>query len=585
MPLEITRKPGQKTGIRARDLMLALSSIEELNRQRPSYSKPTYLIQDIEVVVDNRTSGKDHALYEALLAIAKSAGMDQESHEIKAEVLMHYLQTDSIQRLLDALVRIASTTVVFEVRDLKRRKTLTGAAPMIQFIIESDDPIRVKAALKRAINTSSAVLHFKIPSVVRQAFLEPKAYAWLNLWSISKFQSKYTNALYQMLAIKASQEDEYRRPLEITVQELADRMGWKQPKGQAFNSALFNLRALQPALQDIDTYVREFTVKVGEPVRDMKKRGRPLKALVFNVIPTPLHLLTSTELKGKKRQRVRKYTQMEICLPDHIHPVEWLPSLEAITRVSQLQKKLNFYSNKFIAAENANRPRHLALWWRTMLDAIAQEPEMQVSENLTGLDIFADIENAYIGVDRAFSRWALDDPNSIDNLGVRPRTNFIAPSAKNRPLPDVMVLKPVFYKLLADMLRVADDLSSPFAAQLPVDDWSLTTAFENHDGVWEALRQAASLQGVDLGGLQKAMKIMAGAHPVRMRQTTKTLVNAVFAHDWTKVEKVMKAIFANREKLLHHPQTGRLGKPAQAPSIRNGYSLSLSGSDLEAMVN
>ncbi|CDN96498.1 replication initiation protein [Agrobacterium tumefaciens] len=578
--IEPKKKKSKKSGIRARDLILALSDIDELRRQDPSFSKPTYLIDDIQVVVEQRASAKDMALYEALLAIAKDSGMAKDRHSIKAEILMDYLQTDSVDRLIDALIRIASTTVVFEVRDIKRKRRLTGVSSLIQFVMEtdlssSDKPEKLKGDLKRLVSRGGALLHYKVPPVIRQAFLEPKAYAWINLYSISQFTTKYTNALYQLLAIKASHDPKYMRPLEISVQELADKMGWRQPKGQAFNAALFMMRCLNPALEDIRYHVRDFSVVLDEPVRDQGKRGRPLKAFVFHVLPTPLHLLPATALKGKKRQKLARSMRMDVCMPDQNHPSEWLPTVDAVTRVSQALMKSNFWGNRHIASENDYRPKHLSLWWRTVLDVALQDESIQLTKSMSGADILSALDNPYEGADRAFMKWALDEPvnmASLERAGFMIRTHLLAPAAKNRALPDKLFMREAVYVGFANMLRVAEDLSSVYVKKLPVTDYSLSTHFILNPWMWEAVAAASLTAGTNVGGLTKAMALMSRAHPVRMRWTAKNIGQAIFDHDWSRIEKIMKAVFAQSDKLDRSPVDGKImpkREDAEAPMKMN----------------
>lgn len=43
-----------------------------------------------------------------------------------------------------------------------------------------------------------------------------------------------------------------------------------------------------------------------------------------------------------------------------------------------------------------------------------------------------------------------------------------------------------------------------------------------------------------------------------MRWTAKIVCQAVFDHDWRKIEKTMKAIFAQKDKLDRSPINGKL---------------------------
>lgn len=555
----LLERAAKRKGIRAANLMAAISSIEEMNRQRPQFSKPSVLIESAEVVLDNRASAKDMALYEALLAIAKDGGMENSHHSIKADILMNFLQTDSVERLIDALIRVASTMVKYDVRDMMKRKRYTGAVPLIGFEVESDLPKEMKKQLKGLIDRSSSILHFKIPPVIREVFLQPKTYTYVNLYSISQFEYKYTNAIYQLLAVKAGYDHGYNtKPLTIDAQELAIKIGWSHARSKPFNAALFLKRCVEPALQDIRICVREFDVEMKPLERDKKKRGSPLKPLVFEVRRKHNFELSGVDLLARKKLRTKEAIQMDVAMPDHIHPPEYLPSLAAVTRAAQVLRKPNFYDRSDIAKENRNRPRQLTLHWRTMLDAITADPDRMVSHHLSGYDIFAALDDPRVGVDMIFEQWAINTPRGIHRMGVPARHHIHPPSAKNRPIPGDGVLRHSIYGLVANIERLVTDLSSPYVSKLSVSYSNLAESLVATPGVWEAIRAAAALQGVNLGGLTKAMGMMSKAHPVRMRWTAKNVCQAVFDHDWRKIEKTMKAIFAQKDKLDRSPINGKL---------------------------
>lgn len=554
----LLERAAKRKGIRAADLMAAISSIKEMDKQRPQFAKPSILIESAEVVLENRASAKDMALYEALLAIAKDGGMGNAHHSIKAEILMDFLQTDSVERLIDALIRVASTQVQYDVRDVAKRKRYTGAVPLIGFEVESDLPKNMKRELRGLIDKGSSILHFKIPPVVREVFLQPKPYTWVSLHAISQFTCKYTNAIYQLLAVKAGHDDGYIRPLEIDAQKLAIKIGWSHARRKPFNAALFLKRCVEPALQDIGICVREFCVYLKPLERDKKRRGSPLMPLVFEVRRKHNFELTGVDLLARKKLRTKTAIQMDVTMPDHIHPLEYLPSLAAVTRAAQVLRKPNFYDRSDIAKENRNRPRQLALHWRTMLDAITADPDRMVSHHLCGHDIFAALDDPRVGVDRIFEQWAINTPRDIHRMGVPARHEIRPPSAKNRPVPSDGFLRHSIYGLVATIERLATDLSSPYASKLPVSVSNLAESLTATPGVWEAIKAAAALHGVNLGGLTKAMGLMSNAHPVRMRWTAKNVCQAVFDHDWNKIEKIMKATFAQKDKLDRSPINGKL---------------------------
>ncbi|MCJ8237817.1 replication initiation protein [Peteryoungia algae] len=572
-----------RKGIRAKNLLLALSDIGEMRSQRPAIAKPTVLIESAEIVGESRTSAKDMALTEALLAIARDVNITKPYHEVRASVLLDYLGITSVDRLVDSLTRIQSTSVKYDVRDFTAKKRYRRAVSLIQFMIESDlaGP-KASKAIRDKIERGSSILRFSVPEVVREVFVLPKPYTWINLCSVSQFKNKYSNGLYQLLAVKAGHDQRYRTPLVISAQDLAIKLGWSHARAKPFNAALFLQRVVKPALEDIRACVEEFDVIFDEPERDSSKHGRPLEDLKFWVLVKQNHLLSSSALKGKKRQKVGTQLRTRVTLPDSIHPQEWLPSIDAISRVSHQLREANPFSLGRIAGENRRRPMTLALAWRTTLDAIVANPDVQVSVDLTGHDILSALDNPYIGVDRIFEQWALSHRMGLSYLGVPVRTSIKPLPTPQRLPPEKMFLHPVSYGSLARMESYANDLQVYKNDNGLYSHQTLVEAFANLDHVWRAISNAAPAY-VKLGGLTKAMAMMSKAHPVRMRHTAKNIVEAVWSEDFEKIEKIMKAIFANEKKLFGHPVTGERYKDPTPKSENSFAFMPITEGEAEAM--
>lgn len=580
------KKAAQRKGIRAKNLMLALSDMSEMRSQQPAIAKPTILIESAEIVIESRTSAKDMALTEALLAIAKDIDISKPYHEVKASVLMDFLGIDSVDRLVDSLTRIHSTSVKYDVRDVDAKKRYRRAVSLIDFQVESDLPAaKASKALKAKIDRGSSILTFAVPAVVREVFVLPKPYTWINLCSVSRFQHKHSTGLYQLLAVKAGHDPQYREPLEISAQDLAIKLGWSHARAKPFNAALFLKRVVEPALEDIKYCVDDFKVVLDEPTRDLSKHGRPLNDLKFWVLVKESHLLSAAALKAKKRQRVGTQLRTRVTLPDAVHPPEWLPSIEAISRVSHQLREANPFGLDTITRANRRRPMTLALEWRTTLDAIVASPDVQVSSGLDGHEILSALDNPYVGVDRIFEQWALDHRFGLGSLGVPIRTDIRPAPKPLRDLPETMLMPAGHYKALAEhVLRYADDLKVHRGDTGTFSPDTLVASFSSLDWLWAAISKAAPAD-IKLGGLTKAMHLMAKGHPVRMRMTAKTLVDAVWDADFAKIEKIMKAIFANEKKLAGHPITGeRYRDIAAKPETDTAFAfMPLTEGEAEAM--
>lgn len=580
-PLE---KAAQRKGIRAKNLMLALSDMSEMRSQQPSIAKPTVLIESAEIMVESRTSAKDMALTEALLAIARDIDITRPYHEVQASILMDFLGIDSVDRLVDSLARIHSTSVRYDARDVAAKTRWRKAVSLIQFEVESKLPeAKASKALKAKIDRGTSVLRFAVPTVVREVFVLPKPYTWINLCSVSRFQHKHSNALYQLLAVKAGHDPKFREPLRMSVQDLAIKLGWSHAKAKPFNAALFLKRVIEPALEDIKYCVDDFKVVMDEPTRDLAKHGRPLNDLTFWVLVKGNHELSAAALKGKKRQRIGTQLRTRVTLPDAVHPPEWLPSIEAISRVSHQLREANPFGLGKITRENRRRPMTLALAWRTTLDAIVANPDVQVSRDLDGHEILSALEHPYIGVDKIFEQWANDHRFGLGSLGVPIRTDIRPAPKPDREMPDEQFMSSFHYgMLITNFARFANDLNVHKGDMNKYSPQTLIEAYSNLDLTWAAISKAAP-ENTKLGGLTKAMHLMSKGHPVRMRMTAKTLVDAVWNSDFSKIERIMKAIFANEKKLSGHPITGEKYRDATPKSETAFAFMPVTEGEAEAM--
>jgi len=603
-------RAAKRRGIRAENLLLALSDKREMERQQPAFAKPSILIESALVVVENRSNAGDVALTEALLAIAKDIDISKPYHYINASILMDFLGIGSVDRLVASLTRIRSTLVKFDVRDVAARTRHRCPVSLINFQIKSISPAtKLSSSSKVHVNRESHILKFALPNVMRTACNLPKSYTWITLSSISRFQHKYTNGLYQLLAVKAGHDLWCREPIEISAQDLAIKLGWSHATAKPFNSALFIERVVRPALEDIKYCVDDFTVEFDKPTRDLSRHGRPLNNLKFWVMNKATHYLASASLKAKKKQRVGEQTRTRLMLPDAVHPPEWLPSVDVLSRVSHRLRKPNPFELDRITRENRRRPMTLALEWRTTLDAIVANPDVQISSTereivapldnpfgkkiatphlqfssrLDGNEILAALENPYIGVDRIFEEWALSERVSVGSLGVPVRTDIRPVSKPDRELPTTMFMASRHYKTLIEQFaRYADDLKVYKGDVGKYSPECLLTGFRHLDYVWSAITDAAPA-GIKLGGLTKAMDIMSRAHPVRMRMTAKTLLNAIWDADFVKIERIMKAIFAREKELLFHPVTGKKFQDDVTPKTSLEGFMPLTEGEAESM--
>jgi hypothetical protein len=548
-------KSAGRAGIRATNLQAALESLTELQAQQVAYDKPSILIESAEILNEKRSSAKDMALYEALLCNARNEGIEERYQEIRVSTLLAFVGIDSVDRLIESLVRIGTTQVYYDFRYAENRKRQRGLISLLEFHMENDLPSTLKSHLRDQIERDSAVLRYSISPYVRDLYLANKRYTWLSLAAISQFKCRYTAALYQMLAVKAGHDDvvdengaHMRLPVQMPSEQLARKIGWRQGKGP-FNAALFLDRAITPALQDIKTYVSEFEVHFEPPVRTTG-RGRPLEDLVFRVRDKQL---SERHPATQKRAFIPDDVRSLVATPDHTHDRAYFPSMSAFSRVCHRLREPHAYGERASKHRHANwhdLPKTLDRQWRLALDVAVRSPDDILT--VDGLDghtiqeaVAKDDQRAFWGLtgtpflDEVFERWGASGYD-LDGVREDPKPELL--------MPDHPILKPLAYEFANRLLNLARERT--FWADPSILGSNLNT------GLWKLqLLGPARAEGINLGGLDKAMNIIAYGHPVRMRQCAKTLAHSVIAHDFRRIGRLMKAILANEATINLHPKT------------------------------
>ncbi|OCP07960.1 MULTISPECIES: replication initiation protein [unclassified Ensifer] len=556
----------KRTGVRARDFYLALSDITEMRRQKVQVDKPAIMIESAEIVNECRSSAKDMALYEALLAVARKQGMEDRKHTVAVSTLMRYLQITSIDRLCDALVRIVSTTVAYDFRILATGRRRRGARSLLSFDLEYDDARHLRGLLKEQFQQESATLTFEVPEEIRELYLAPKPYTWLSLAAIASFKSMYANAFYQLLAVKAPQDEFLRRPLKISAEDLAKRLGWSNGK-QKFNAALFVDRVIKPVLNDLAETedLIGFQVEMS-PLRREEGRGRPLADLEFKVITPRADIpYDQADITRRKRGRIAKAVREIIEADDPFYDRSWFPSAATFAAVCHRKRMTEGYFG-FQASESRHHnevglPRDLDARWRHALDIAHTDPEKPISSTMTGFNILAALDDWRTGgIDKVFERWAMDDER-CGPIRSRP----IPTRTATTPYPEEMVFSPALYEFF---WRLAG------FSECQEQDYDALRSHFQYDIHWHKI-PAASPQDINLGGLQKAVRLLSNAHPNRMKLAATSFGRAVLSNDFTIIQRIVKGVFANADRISVDDLTGgkwNWKKREMAEAVRSAKS-------------
>lgn len=558
----------ERSGVRAEDFYVALTDKSEMRRQKVQIDKPTVLIETAKVLNEGRSSAKDMALFEALLAIARRQGMENESCSVTVSTLMSFIHVDKIERLCDALIRIAETTVFFDFREEGTRKRRKKFRHLVQlFDLEFDDHSDKRGSIRDRLESDSATLTFNIPLEIRQLYLAPRPYTWLSLAAIAQFRSMYTNAIYQMLAVKASHDEPLRTPLTIKAGDLAEKIGWAGGNGP-FKANFFMKRVIEPVLEDLrdNRDLTGFDVEFQEPQR-LPGRGRPLANLEFKVVVPKREVpVDDPDAVRRKRGRIGKVVREALEQPDPFYEKEWFPSLSTFSAVCHRKRMAEgYFGFQATIARKHNTvalPRDLDARWRHALDIAHTDPEKPISQKMIGFDILNALDDWRTGgIDKVFERWAMDD-----GLCSAIRTRVPPTRRQTTPFPNSRLLPDHIYEHFWVMLGEAEK------DEINVD--ILRSYFES--GAYWSKIAAAAPASINLGGLQRAVQMLGNAHPVRIQTAAKGFGRAIMVNHFEMIEKVMKAVFAAEKKLAFDFQGNRYDwKKKDNAEQKRGFKLAV----------
>lgn len=560
-----------RSGIRACAFWEALQSVEQLQEQKVQVDKPTVMIQSAKIITECRSSAKDMALTEILFAVARAKGMNEKTHEVSGSLLMKLLQIDSVDRLIDALVRIVQTVVVYDFK-LPGARRKKGARSLISFDVEHDDASEMKAGLKVKIKSDTATLSFSISDEIRALYVAPKQYTWISLAAIALFKSMYTNAVYQWLASEAHKA-EFMKPvtIEIEVQDLAKKVGWSHADVKPFNAPLFIERVIHPALIDLVAHIDLVGFDVDLlPLKRLAGRGRPLAPLMFKI----------TQAGGiafeKDDRARRKNDRLPLALIDYLEREEesidptCFPTISTFSllcrewRLKKTDEELWNYRSVFFQRTQTptvdQAAKLIDQCWRNAVERAYRSPGEPMAVDrignptVYGYELVETVDSLRYGkepLDKLFIRFI----HSHDFIGMNNQVRYVPPPKVS--FPDEMIFKKFTYEIAHKMLMTAgkEKISE-------MDVYALRTFFEVYSIVPELINIAPD--GYDFSSAAHAFKLLLKAHPSHVVSFSKAIFGAILVNDFQKLHRTVRAIFAKKAVLDIDPKTGkREGQPSK----------------------
>ena len=575
----LTRTPQyQSNGIRAQqsDLATSLSSDQEIHAQRPKFEKPAFVIKNLEVDREGRASAGDHALYEVLLALARSAGLEKSAHFADASDIMRLLKISSIDRLAAALERVSATSVRYFARDHKTRSKIRGYTSLMNFtLISHGTDAELKElgvdVILHGFEKARHIIKYSIAEDLRTIYAQrQREFSWLDLKSILSFRTKYTNPIYQLFAVKAGHSGLFLKPIKIEAQALAKLMGWNH--GGQWVLKHFIDRCLNPALQDIEDNVDDFKVlmksaKISENPVDAKTRQKFARKTESSVV-FEFHVqkkdtkYCKLEQLFKKRARLKMKTINGLKLPDFEHFPHELPSINAITIA--VQKRLDNRTTDMSADQLARMMSDKYRYWLADFKKESIETKgandahiyFHVFENeygdfvpkeISGAEIWSMLDDSYVG-----------NPDHIFELVMSSAVSW--KGYRKNPQPIVMperaegLFDETSWHYLRALILAAHDREPGTGVDKKFPEWFFDDWCKiSEKRVWEVLFIDPRFEKMK-PMTDKALQILQHATLDRKKTTLKTLGYAIWKADDAKFERTVKAVLANGSKIIAERQ-------------------------------
>ncbi len=391
------------------DLSAVLDKMR-VEKEDPRVERPLVMIRSIRYVGETEgatpaaaMSAKSHALYEYLMASARTRIATTEVHSVPFADAMAYLDTPRADRIRDYLDAISSTFVSYDFTEQDgTRRASRGRIQLLQ-CEEVEKP------------TGERDIEFRMHPTVRKVILAATQYAHLEVAAFARFRCKYSARLYPKLAYVAGLDEQH--PLVYKPEDLAEELGWVGKQGK-FHWGHFEADVLKPAMDDMfgaadgssAQKVRRFVADY--ELRRAARRGRPVEAIVFNVGKAKKHLAENqkADIDPTERNRIRAWFDRARLDPSTETPNEEL--------LAQAAAKLDV--GILLIAER----------WIATMALVKEDPDILIGSLglLTGRQILTAIAEG--GVREGFTKWLADwkEPNGVNYRPGHQPVAFAAPN-------------------------------------------------------------------------------------------------------------------------------------------------------------
>ncbi|WP_117191003.1 replication initiation protein [Rhizobium terrae] len=395
------RRPADKAPITGADRsgiqgdLSAVLDKTRIEKEDPRAERPLVMIRSLRYVGETEgatpaaaMSAKSHALYEYLMASARTQIAKTEDHVVPFAAALAYLDTPRADRIREYVESINGTFVAYDFTDEDGSRR---AANRIQ-LLQCEDVTRP---------SGTRVIEYRMHPSVRKVILAATQYAHLEVAAFARFRCKYSARLYPKLAYVAGLDEQH--PLVYKPEDLAAELGWVGKRGR-FHWGHFESDVLKPAMDDMfgaadgstSAKVRRFSGDY--ELRRAATRGRPVEAVIIRVGKAKKHLAETQKppIDATERDRIREMFERA-----KLDTATEVPSEEIL---AQAAGKLKV--DVILVAER----------WITTMSLAKEDPDILIGSLgiLTGRQILTAM--ATEGIRDAFTRWLADwrEPDGIN---------------------------------------------------------------------------------------------------------------------------------------------------------------------------
>lgn len=226
-----------RKGIKAKDF--AVEAVRSNEQTSPKFEVPRVVIETMQFDIKT-LNAQDVAIYWRLFAEARFRGIADETHTITMTALKGYLDSPQRARIIASMNKL--TTVSMSIR-----------------VNQADAHGRVSMPMLEAVEVSKDTVTFRLPTVLRNAVLASRDYAWIDLNAIQRFESKFTAAVYLKVCYEAGKH--HTRRSGVAESRDAFRARLQMPEGTKANILEGVISRVKADLLAIDGPRRRFDVK------------------------------------------------------------------------------------------------------------------------------------------------------------------------------------------------------------------------------------------------------------------------------------------------------------------------------------